>query len=140
MRKIGFISVFLMMTAAAFADEPSLRPESSIPTPAEESVVSEETPALGAKESKDWLRLREERRMAREQILQELRSSSAEEKQSIRKEVAKNRARSNFEGEMLNNSRERQPNYEWQNQPMMPMREDPYGPPPPYEEEYHFHH
>lgn len=131
MRKIGFISIFLMMAATAFAGESSLRPESSIPTPAAGIDASQEAPSLGAKESEDWQRLRAERRLAREQILSDLRSSSAAEKKSIRQELTKNPGpQSRFEGEMPNNSRERQPAYERQDQPMKPMRDVPPGPRP----------
>lgn len=126
MRNIGLVSIFLMMTATAFAGESSLRPESSIPTPAEKSGISQETPTLGAKESEDWKKLREERRQAREQILSDLRASSAAEKQSIRQEVS-NKPR--FEGEIPNNSRERRPNAEDKNQqPTGPWRDPHFGP------------
>ncbi|MCQ2088755.1 MAG: hypothetical protein MJY93_00760 [Fibrobacter sp.] len=141
MKKIGFISIFLMMTATAFAGESSLRPESSIPTPAIKSEVSQEAPTLGAKESEDWKKLREERRQAREQILSDLRASSAAEKQSIRQEVTKNKPRPRFEGEIPNNSRERQPNFEWQQQqpnPQFPPRDNQFGP-RPFEGDRPFH-
>lgn len=134
MRKISFISIVLMTAATVFAGESSLRPESSIPTPAVKSEISQEAPTLGAKESEDWKKLREERRQAREQILSDLRASSAAEKQSIRQEVTKNKGNQpRFEGEIPNNSRERQPNFEWQNQqpnPMFPPRDNPFGPRP----------
>lgn len=128
MKKIGFISIFLMLTATAVVAQPLDRPESSIPTPAERAAVSKDAPALGAKESEDWQRLRAERRQAREQILSDLRASSAAEKNSIRKEVSKNKEnRPRFEGEMPNNSRDHQKNYDKPGaHPMMPMA--PMGP------------
>lgn len=113
MKKIGFISIVLMMTATAVVAQPLDRPESSIPTPAERATVSQKAPALGAKESEDWQRLRAERRQAREQILSDLRASSAADKKSIRQEVSKKKeTRPRFEGEMPNNSRDRQQNYD----------------------------
>ena len=107
-----------------------MRPESSIPTPAAKSEVSQETPTLGAKESEDWKKLREERRAAREQILSDLRSSSAAEKQSIRQNVTKVQPRPNFEGEIPKNARERKPAFEWPEAPKMPTRDFPPGPHP----------
>lgn len=65
--------------AAGFGDVP----ESSIPTPAEKDDVARNAPDIGAKENADWQKLREERREAREQILEKLRNS-AEEKNSMR--------------------------------------------------------
>ncbi len=113
MKKVCFISIFLMMTATAIVAQPSMRPESAIPTPAERASISQDAPALGAKESEDWQRLRAERRQAREQILSDLRSSSAAEKNFIRQEVAKDKApRPHFEGEIPNKSLEHHPNYE----------------------------
>ena len=122
------------MAATAFAGESSLRPESSIPTPAARSEISQEVPSLGAKESQDWQRLREERRQAREQILSHLRASSTAEKRSIRQEVSKGQPRPHLEGEIPNNTRERQPNADLKEQkpqpPSNPWRDYPYGPRP----------
>ena len=87
MKKIVFTLVMLA-AAIAFAGQSSLRPESSVPTPAEKSGVSRETPDLSAKENEEWQKMRAERREARRQILSGLRSRSAEERQSIRQDVA----------------------------------------------------
>lgn len=65
--------------AAGFSDAP----ESSIPTPAESGSVNRDAPDIGVKEKADWQKLREERREAREQILQRLKNS-AEEKNALR--------------------------------------------------------
>lgn len=144
MKKVSFISIFLMMTASAIVAQPSMRPESAIPTPAEKAMVSQDAPALGAKESEDWQRLRAERRQAREQILSDLRSSTAAEKKSIRQDVAKDKApRPHSEGEMPNNSRDQRPNFEHPGfvpmypgmfpgmyPGMMPGRDFPSGPNP----------
>ena len=68
-----------MAAAFSYAATSSVRPESSVPTPAENKEISREMANLGAKESADWQKLRAERRAAREQILSDLRNSSAAE-------------------------------------------------------------
>ncbi len=88
-----------MAAAFSYAAPSSVRPESSVPTPAENKEISREKANLGAKESADWQKLRAERRAAREQILSDLRNSSATEKKNIRQEVSKKRnENSRFEG------------------------------------------
>ena len=122
-----------MAAALSYAAPSSARPESSVPTPAENMEISREMPNLGAKESADWQKLRAERRAAREQILSDLRNSSAAEKKSIRQEVSKKRdEKTHFEGGIpKNQSRERRPFYEQpESHQMNPMREMPHGPGP----------
>ena len=123
----------MMAAALSFAAPSSVRPESSVPTPAENMEISREMPNLGAKESADWQKLRAERRAARERILTDLRNSSAAEKKNIRQEVSKKRdEKPRFEGEIpKNQSRERRPFYEQpESHQMNPMREMPHGPGP----------
>ena len=124
MKKLNLISTILMAAALGYAAPSSARPESSVPTPAENAEISREMPDLGAKESAEWQRLRAERRAAREQILTDLRNSSAAEKQNIRQEVSKKRdEKPRFEGDFpKNQSRERRPFYERpESAPMNPM-------------------
>ena len=124
MKKLNLISTILMVAALGYAAPSSARPESSVPTPAENAEISREMPDLGAKESAEWQRLRAERRAAREQILTDLRNSSAAEKQNIRQEVSKKRdEKPRFEGDIpKNQSRERRPFYERpESAPMNPM-------------------
>lgn len=105
-----------------------MRPESSIPTPAEKLEISKEIPDLGAKESEDWQRMRAERRKAREQILSDLRNRNAMEKQNIRQNVPKKwEENTRLEGELPKNQpRERRPFYERpETQPMTPPRDMP---------------
>ena len=83
----------LFFAAMAFAGESSVRPESAIPTPAEEMGNSKENRDLAAKEREDWQRMRAERKQARERILSEMRNKSAEEKKTMREEMGKNRER-----------------------------------------------
>ncbi len=122
-----------MAAALSYAAPSSARPESSVPTPAENMDISREMPNLGAKESADWQKLRAERRAARERILTDLRNSSAAEKKNIRQEVSKKRdEKTRFEGGIpKNQSRERRPFYEQpESHQMNPMREMPHGPGP----------
>ena len=123
----------MMAAALSFAAPSSVRPESSVPTPVEKAEISRDTQNLGAKESADWQKLRAERRAAREQILTDLRNSSAAEKKNIRQEVSKKRdEKTHFEGGIpKNQSRERRPFYEQpESHQMNPMREMPHGPAP----------
>lgn len=120
-----------MAAALSYAAPSSARPESSVPTPAENMEISREMPNLGAKESADWQKLRAERRAAREQILTDLRNSSAAEKKNIRQEVSKKRdEKPRLEGEIpKKQSRERRPFYEQpESHQMNPMRDMPHGP------------
>lgn len=114
MNKNTFISILMMAAALSFGAESSMRPMSSVPTPAERAEISEETPDLGAKESEDWQKMRAERRKAREQILSDLRGRSSMEKQNFRQNTVKKRdENAHFEGEFpKNQSRERNPFYE----------------------------
>lgn len=129
--KKSIFTLVMLVAAMAFADQSSLRPESSVPTPAEKSEVSRETPNLSAKDSEEWQKMRAERREARRQILSDLRNSSAAEKQTIRQNVAetrneKARVQGEFSEKMQPRDRETTVN-EWQ---------DPhgqFGPPPPHQ-------
>lgn len=81
----------LFFAVIAFAGESSVRPESAIPTPAEEMENSKENRDLAAKEREDWQRMRAERKQARERILSEMRNKSVAEKRAMREEMGKNR-------------------------------------------------
>jgi hypothetical protein len=105
MKKVKFISTVIFSTAISIAAAESAAPESYIPTPAEKSEISRESPNLGQKERAAWQRMREERKQAREQILSRLRESSATERQMIRKDLSKNRNEMpRFEGDFPKNS------------------------------------
>mgnify|MGYP004450543569 FL=1 len=120
----------MLAAVTAFAGQSSLRPESSVPTPAEKSAVSKETPDLSAKESEEWQKMRESRREARRQILSDLRNSTAAEKQSIRQDVSEGRdEKPRLQGEPSRNMqpREREPYYGWPD----PRGKNPIPPMPP---------
>ena len=82
MKKIVMASA--VMAATAMAGEIGARPEASVPTPAEHHEILDKVPNLSEKENVDWQKMREERRAAREQILQNLRNNSAAEKKEMR--------------------------------------------------------
>ena len=91
-----FLFVFAVM---AFAADVSDRPESAIPTPAEEVRNSDNMRELATKEKEDWQKMRAERKQARERILMEMRNKSADEKRAMREEMGKNRDKNpRFEG------------------------------------------
>jgi hypothetical protein len=100
----------LFFAAMVFAGESSVRPESAIPTPAEEMGNSKENRDLAAKEREDWQRMRAERKQAREQILSKLREAPPSERNQMRQNGLKNRdERPRFEGEFPKNQpRERE--------------------------------
>ena len=140
MKTMNLISTMMVAAALAYATPSSERPEASVPTPAEKSEISREMPDLGAQERADWQKLREERRAAREQILSNLRNSSAAEKKNMRQDFSKNRdEKPRFDGDFpKNKSREGRPFYERpDNRSMNPKWEPqggpPFGEPPPFE-------
>jgi len=100
MKKTKFISTILFATAFSFAAGESTAPAADVPTPAERQSITKESPNLGQKEREDWIRMREERKQAREEILSRLRESPAGERQNIRQDLSRNRdERPRFEGD-----------------------------------------
>ena len=87
MKKIVMASA--MMAATAMAGDFESRPEASVPTPVEAREAFDKVPNMSEKENMDWQKLREERRAAREQILENLRNKTAGEKNEMRDVVAK---------------------------------------------------
>lgn len=87
MKKIVMASA--VMAATAMAGEIDSRPEASVPTPVEARETLDKAPKMSEKENVDWQKMREERRIAREQILKDLRNNSAAEKKELREELAK---------------------------------------------------
>lgn len=77
MKKIVVASA--MMAATAMAGNFESRPEASVPTPVETHESFDKVPKMSEKENVDWQKMREERRLAREQILKDLKKNSAVE-------------------------------------------------------------
>ena len=82
MKKIVMASA--VMAATAMAGDVESRPEASVPTPVEAREALSNVPKFSEKENVDWQKLREERRAAREQILENLRNKTAIEKKEVR--------------------------------------------------------
>lgn len=87
MKKIVMASA--VMAATAMAGDLDSRPAASVPTPVEAREALHNVPNMSEKEKGDWQKLREERRAAREQILQDLRNKTAAEKGEMRDASAK---------------------------------------------------
>ena len=87
MKKIVMASA--VMAATAMAGGLDSRPAASVPTPVETREALNNVPSMSEKEKGDWQKLREERRAAREQILQDLRNKTAAEKGEMRDASAK---------------------------------------------------
>ncbi len=82
MKKIVMASA--VVAATAMAGDLGSRPEASVPTPVETRDAFDKVPKMSEKEKGDWLKMREERRAARAQILEDLRNKSAIEKNELR--------------------------------------------------------
>ena len=63
------------LTIAALATVSSAQPESDIATPAGKVEITQGAPDLGQSEKENWLRLREERKQARQQILSDIKAN-----------------------------------------------------------------
>ena len=87
MKKIVMASA--VMAATAMAGEIDSRPEASVPTPVEARETLDKAPKMSEKENVDWQKMREERRIAREQILKDLRNNSVAQKKEMREAIAK---------------------------------------------------
>ena len=87
MKKIVMASA--VMAATAMAGEIDSRPEASVPTPVEARETLDKVPKMSEKENVDWQKMREERRIAREQILKDLRNNSVAQKKEMREAIAK---------------------------------------------------
>lgn len=105
MKRIIVSLLFLVASVAYAADEFS-RPENSVPTPVEKNEMCENSPVLDSKDNEDWEKMREERREARQRILQELRKNSSEEKKAVRGDASsRNKELKNFHDGRRNRER-----------------------------------
>jgi len=95
------------LTIAALATVSSAQPESDIATPAEKVEITQSAPDLGQSEKENWLRLREERKQARQQILSELKANAQAEKRNaeikdIQEDLLQQKAKNNLNENKLN--------------------------------------
>ena len=77
------------LTIAALATVPQAQPESEIATPAEKAEITQSAPDLGESEKENWLRLREERKQARQQILSDIKANAHAEIKDIQQDIVK---------------------------------------------------
>ncbi len=92
------LTIVSVCAAIAFAAESFERPESAVPTPAEELRNSNNSRELAPRDKENWQKMREERKKAREQILSDLRHKPKDDKAPKRLNKEKNRdKKSRFE-------------------------------------------
>ena len=85
------LTIVSVCAAIAFAAESFERPESAVPTPAEELRNSNNSRELAPRDKENWQKMREERKKAREQILSDLRHKPKDDKAPKRLNKEKNR-------------------------------------------------
>ena len=95
--------IFAFSILAAFATIPSAQPESDIAIPAERPEAAQSVPDLGQKEKDDWQRLREERKLARQQILTDIKASAKAEIKDIRQDIDQQKPTNNENWENFQN-------------------------------------
>ena len=76
-----------LLTSSVFVAVPFAQPESDIATPAGRSEIAQDAPDLGQKQKEDWLRLREERKQARQQILSDIKANAQAEIKDVHQEI-----------------------------------------------------
>ena len=101
-----------LLTGSAFVTVPLAQPESDIAIPAEKTEITQGAPNLEQKQKEDWQRLREERKLARQQILSELKANAQAEKRNaeikdiqqeiIQQEKPQQKAKNNLNENKLN--------------------------------------
>lgn len=89
--KIAFLAI------AALATVPQAQPESEIATPAEKAEITQSAPDLGESEKENWLRLREERKQARQQILSDIKANAHAEIKDIQQDIVKQKPNNKIE-------------------------------------------
>ena len=80
-------ALIALLTGSAFVTVPCAQPESAIATPVQKSEITQSVPDLGQKEKEDWQRLREERKLARQQILSDIKASAQAEIKDVQQEI-----------------------------------------------------
>ena len=106
-----------LLTSSVFVAVPFAQPESDIATPAGRSEIAQDAPDLGQKQKEDWLRLREERKQARQQILLDIKANAHAEIKDIHQEIVQQKEINNNLNENKGFARENLINKEnnWQN-------------------------
>ena len=94
------------LTIAALATVPQAQPESEIATPAEKAEITQSAPDLGQSEKENWLRLREERKQARQQILSDIKANAHAEIKDIQQDINLQKTSNNALNENKNIAKE----------------------------------
>ena len=89
-------TLIALLTGSAFVTVPCAQPESAIATPVQKSEITQSVPDLGQKEKEDWQRLREERKLARQQILSDIKASAKDEIKNVQEERLQQKANNNI--------------------------------------------
>lgn len=83
------------LTIAALATVSSAQPESDIATPAGKVEITQGAPDLGQSEKENWLRLREERKQARQQILSDIKANVKAEIKDVQEDLLQQKPSNN---------------------------------------------
>ena len=92
-------ALIALLTGSAFVTVPCAQPESAIATPVQKSEITQSVPDLGQKEKEDWQRLREERKLARQQILSDIKASAQAEIKDVQQEIVQQKPNNKIQNE-----------------------------------------
>ena len=84
------------LASSVFVTVPLAQPESDIATPTERSETMQGVPDLEQKQKEDWRRLREERKLARQQILSDIKANAQAEIKEIQQEIVQQKTNNNI--------------------------------------------
>ncbi len=84
--------IIAFLTGSVFISAPLAQPESDIATPAEKSEITQGAPDLDQMQKENWQRLREERKLARQQILSDIKANAQAEIKDIQQDIAQQKA------------------------------------------------
>ena len=91
--------IIALLTGSAFVTVPLAQPESDIAIPVEKTEITQSAPDLELKQKEDWQRLREERKIARQQILSDIKAKAQAEVKEIQQEFNQQKIKNNIENE-----------------------------------------
>lgn len=92
-------TLIALLTGSAFVTVPCAQPESDIAIPAEKTEITQGAPDLGQKGKEDWQRLREERKLARQQILSDIKANAQAEIKDVQQEIVQQKANNKIQNE-----------------------------------------
>ena len=98
--------IIALLTGSALVTVPLAQPESDIATPMEKTEITQSAPDLGQKQKEDWQRLREERKLARQQILSDIKANAKEEVKGVQEELIQQKPINNIGNENRVNVKE----------------------------------